>query len=51
MGLGTSGSFLNAFKEYVQLSDDILGKDVTFVGVEENGKRHAQNVCFVSIES
>lgn len=44
-------TFLNAFKEYVQLSDDILGKDVTFVGVEENGKRHAQNVCFVSIES
>ena len=40
-------TFLNAFKEYIQLSDDILGREVTFVGVEENGKRHAQHVCFV----
>lgn len=40
-------TFLNAFKEYIQLSDDILGRKVTFVGVEENGKRHAQHVCFV----
>lgn len=40
-------TFLNAFKEYVQLSDDILGREVTFVGAEENGKRHAQHVCFV----
>ncbi len=40
-------TFLNAFKEYIQLSDEILGRKVTFVGVEENGKRHAQHVCFV----
>lgn len=40
-------TFLNAFKEYIQLSDDILGREVTFVGIEENGKRHAQHVCFV----
>lgn len=40
-------TFLNAFKEYIQLSDDILGRKVNFVGVEENGKRHAQHVCFV----
>lgn len=39
-------TFLNAFKEYIQLSDDILGREVTFVGVEENGKRYAQHVCF-----
>lgn len=44
-------TFLNAFKEYVHLSDEILGRDVTFVGVEEDGKRYAQNVCFVSVES
>lgn len=40
-------TFLNAFKEYIHLSDDILGREVTFVGVEESGKRHAQHVCFV----
>ncbi len=40
-------TFLNAFKEYIHLSDDILGRKVTFVGVEESGKRHAQHVCFV----
>lgn len=44
-------TFLNAFKEYVHLSDEILGRNVTFVGVEEDGKRYAQNVCFVSVES
>lgn len=43
-------TFLNAFKEYIQLSDDILGRDVTFVGVEEDGKRYAQHVCFVMEE-
>lgn len=40
-------TFLNAFKEYVQLTDDILGKEVFFIGVEEGGKRYAQNVTFI----
>lgn len=40
-------TFLNAFKEYVQLSDDILGKEVYFLGVEEGGKRYAKNVIFI----
>ncbi len=43
-------TFLSAFKEYIQLSDDILGREVTFVGVEDNGKRYAQHVCFVMEE-
>lgn len=41
-------AILSAFKEYIQLSDDLIGKKVIFVGIEENGKRHAQNVFFES---
>lgn len=44
-------TFLNSFKEYVQLSEDILGREVTFVGVEEDGKRFAQNVYMVHGEN
>ena len=43
-------TFLNAFREYVQLSDEILGKEVLFSAVEENENRYAKNVSFISGE-
>lgn len=40
-------TFLHDFKEYVQLTEELVGKEVVFEAIEENDKRLAQNVRFV----
>lgn len=40
-------TFLCAFKEYVQLTDDILGREVCFIASEEGEKRYATHVTFI----
>ncbi|MCQ2080587.1 MAG: NB-ARC domain-containing protein [Lachnospiraceae bacterium] len=40
-------TFLNAFKEYIYLEEDLLGKKVNFSPIEEGEKHRAENVSFV----
>ncbi len=40
-------TFLSAFKEYVQLTDDILEREVCFIASEEGEKRYATHVTFI----
>lgn len=40
-------TFLSSFKDYIQLTDDILGREVNFIATEENDKRYATQVTFI----
>ena len=40
-------TFLNEFSEYINLNDEILLREVSFLGIEENGKKKAKDVKFI----
>lgn len=43
-------TFLSAFKEYVQLTDDILVREVCFIASEEGEKRYVTHVTFICLK-